>query len=363
MAFLDEDELAPAEPGARRYGADRQRQYLVRRFMALGVGVLILILLLLGIRGCLDARKERGFENYVRDLDAIVVESNQLSDTFFGRLQGQDSAQGGGQGGGGSDLELEAQIGGDRNTAEQLLERVEGLDTPGELEGAQDELVQAFELRRDGLEGIADQISTALGQEGQNEAVNAIANDMKEFLGSDVLYARARADILSVLQEEEITGEVDTSVFLPDPVEEWLDPVQLTTVISGAGAAEVDCQVCGTELLSTTLNPGGVVLTPDSLNTVTLGDDPPEIDVEVQNGGDSEINGLVINFELTGGTEPIQGETTIDRIASGGVETATLAFETEPETGVELSLEVNVVPVAGETLTDNNTSIYPIIFE
>jgi hypothetical protein len=362
LAFLDEDELAPAEPGARRYGADRQRQYLVRRFMALGVGVLILILLLLGIRGCLDARKERGFENYVRDLDAVVVESNQLSDTFFGRLQGGQDAQGGGQGGGGSDLELQAQIGGDRNTAEGLLERVEGLDTPGELEGAQDELVQAFELRRDGLAGIADQIPTALGTEGQNEAMEAIANDMKEFLASDVLYARARADIQRVLQEEEITGEVQASVFLPDPVEEWLDPVQLTTVITGAAAEEIDCQVCGTELLSTTLNPGEVVLTPDSLNTVTL-EGAPEIDVEVQNGGDSEINGLVVNFELTGGAEPIQGETTIDRIASGGVETATLAFESEPETGVELSLEVNVVPVPGETLTDNNTSIYPIIFE
>ena len=33
---------------------------------------LILILLVLGVRGCLDARKERGFENYVSDLDAIV---------------------------------------------------------------------------------------------------------------------------------------------------------------------------------------------------------------------------------------------------------------------------------------------------
>jgi hypothetical protein len=363
LAFLDEDELAPAEPGARRYGADRQRQYLVRRFLALGVGVLILILLLLGIRGCLDARKERGFENYARDLDAVVTESNQLSATFFGRLQGEDTGQGQGANGGGSDLELQAQIGGDRNTAEGLLERVEGLDTPGELEGAQDELVQAFELRRDGLAGIAEEIPTALGTDDRQDAIDAIANHMKEFLASDVLYARARTDIVTVLDEEEITGEVKESVFLPDPVEEWLDPIQLATVITSAGGTEAaDCTVCGTELLSTTLNPGGVVLTPDSLNTVSLGQ-APEIDVEVQNGGDAEINGLVINFELTGGAEPIQGETTIDRIASGGVETATLAFETEPETGVELSLEVNVVPVAGETLIDNNTSVYPITFE
>ena len=59
----------------------------MRRVIALGVGVLILILLLLGVRGCLNARKERGFENYVSDLDGIVDQSNQLSQEFFGRLE------------------------------------------------------------------------------------------------------------------------------------------------------------------------------------------------------------------------------------------------------------------------------------
>jgi hypothetical protein len=353
LAFLDEDELAPEESGARRYGADPQRQYLARRVMALGVGVLILILLLLGIRGCLDARKERGFENYARDLDAIVTESNQLSETFFNRLESPERNT--------SELNLQAQISGDRNTAEGLLNRVEGLDTPDELAGAQDELVQAFELRRDGLAGIADQIPTALGNNSA-DAIDAMVGDMKEFLASDVLYGRARTGIVGVLDDEGIAGEVKESVFLPDPIEQWLDPVQLTTIITSAAGEEIQCDVCGTELLSTALNPGGVALTPDSLNTVTL-DGTPEIDVEVQNGGDAEINGLVVSFELTGGTEPIQGETTIDRIAPGGIETATLAFDTEPQTGTELSLEVTVAPVPGETLTDNNSATYPIQFD
>jgi hypothetical protein len=355
LSFLDEDELAPEEPGARRYGADPQRQYLVRRIMALGIGVLILILLLLAIRGCLNARKERGFENYARDLSAIVAESNQLSETFFNRLTDPEQNT--------SELNLEAQIASDRNTADGLLNRVEGLDTPGDLEGAQSELEQALELRRDGLAGIADQIPAALGTENTTDAMNAIVGDMEEFLASDVLYARARGDIIEVLDDEGIAAEVEPSVFLQDPIEQWLDPVQLTTIITSAAGEEINCNVCGSELLSTTMNPGGVALTPDSLNTITLQGRPPEIDVEVQNGGDGEINGLVVSFELTGGAEPIQGETTIDRIAPGGIETATLAFDSEPETGTELSLEVTVAAVAGETLTDNNTSTYPITFE
>ena len=78
MAFLDEEEaLAPTgggEPPFRR-GRDQQRQIMVRRAVGAGVIVLLLILIVLGIRGCLDARKERSFENYARDLNAIVAQS------------------------------------------------------------------------------------------------------------------------------------------------------------------------------------------------------------------------------------------------------------------------------------------------
>jgi uncharacterized membrane protein len=34
--------------------------------------VLVLILLVLGVRGCLDARKERAIKDYVQDVSAVV---------------------------------------------------------------------------------------------------------------------------------------------------------------------------------------------------------------------------------------------------------------------------------------------------
>ena len=86
MAFLDEEEaLAPAggdEPPFRR-ARDHQRQIMVRRAVGVGVIVLLLILIVLGIRGCLNARKERSFENYARDLNAIVAQSEQLSERLL----------------------------------------------------------------------------------------------------------------------------------------------------------------------------------------------------------------------------------------------------------------------------------------
>ena len=108
MAFLDEDELQPAGSGSgpRRPGSERQRQLVLRRMIALGVGVLLVILLLLAVRGCLNARKERGFESYATDLEAIVEQSNQLSIEFFARLEDPPANA--------DPLELEAQIASDR---------------------------------------------------------------------------------------------------------------------------------------------------------------------------------------------------------------------------------------------------------
>ena len=186
LAFLDEEEaLAPTggdEPPSRR-ARDHQRQIMVRRAFGVGVVVLLLILIVLGIRGCLNERKERGFENYARDLNAIVAQSAQLSTDFFARLSDPGNL---------TPLSFEAEIDSYRGSAENLANRVDELDTPDELKGAQSELDLSFQLRSDALTGISDQISTALGTEGSNEAINLIAGYMDYFLASDVLYERAR---------------------------------------------------------------------------------------------------------------------------------------------------------------------------
>src|SRR5436190_1296806 len=154
---------------------------MVRRAVGLGVVVLLLILIVLGIRGCLNARKQRSFENYASDLNAIVAQTKQLSDTFFGKLNNPGNL---------SPLSFRAEIDTDRGTAQTLDDRVHALDTPGELNDAQNQLNQSYDLRRDGMAGIADQIPIALGKSGAGNAVNAIAAYMKYFLASDVLYAR-----------------------------------------------------------------------------------------------------------------------------------------------------------------------------
>jgi len=360
LAFLDDDDALPPDelPPSGRSGAAQPRPFLVRRLIALVIGVGFIILLVLAFKACLDNRKERSFENYNSDLSAIAAESQQLSEEFFGRLRDPGDL---------TDLSFKAEVSADRGTAENLYNRVQSLDAPDEVAEAQSELELAYRLRRDGVAGVADQISTALGSEGRQEALERIANYMRYFLASDVLYGRSREDIDATLDAEEISVAEDErlpdATFLPvppDPPNEWLDPTDLATTLTGV-AGDQDCApgVHGLALFETQIN--GTALTPDTPSTIS-GGGPFELSVEAENQGDSEETDVNVEYSLSG-ADSSEGSGTITRVEPGSTATAKLNIEPDPPTGEELTLKVTVTPVCGEEIADNNTSTYPVTFE
>ncbi len=354
MAYLDDDEPDPAPRGRppRGGGAAEPRPIVVRRLIALGVAVVFLFIVIFGIKACLDNRKERGFENYASDLTSIVTQTNQLSLEFFNRLVTPPKKS--------SPLNLQAAIAADRGTAEGLLDRVETLDTPDELAGAQDDLIKSYELRRDALAGIADAIPAALGAEGRQEAIDTIAEDMRLLLAGDVLYSRAFAEIASVFSEQEIPLELEDSNFLPEPVNRWLDDDELTLILSSFAADSGQCSgLHGLELVGVSIDKTPLVA--GSENTADLGDGL-DLKVEISNGGEADEVDVAVSAELAGPTGVIDGEGVISRIEPGQIASASVSFSADPPTDTPLSLEVKAQPVPCETILDNNSLTYTVTF-
>lgn len=324
-----------------------------KRLIAFAVGVAILVLLLFGLRACLDARKARSYEDYLRDLDALATNTSQLSSEFFQRFRDPGEA---------SKLEFQAQLGASRGTSEELLSRAQGLDAPDELDQAQKDLELAFELRRDGVASVVEQTETALGNRGSLAAVEQISLDMRKFLASDVLYSRAREEIERVLAEQELNGEVPPSQFLPEPIEPWLDELELAAMLARVAGETGGADTSrGTELSSTVLRPGNVPLAPDSLNSVAKL--PDGVEVAVVNGGVSDERDVVVSYEILGSTDLVEGEMTIARIAPGESGSTVIPVDGDIPTGEELSLIVTVLPVPGETIIENNKLAYRVTFE
>ncbi len=351
----DDDGFEEDQPDrSQRFGAPQQRPYLARRLMALVVGVGIIILIVIGFKACLDNRKERAFENYNSDLVAIAVESQQLSDDFFKLL---------GDPGNLDEAAFRAQVLSDRGTAESLLARVEGLDAPDEVAGAQDDLVTAYELRADGISGIAEQVDTALGTENESDALDQIAVFMRYFLASDVLYQRAREEINTTIDEEDVPVAQDERLpeenFLPD--DSFLDVNTLSTAFSGVAiGGECPPGVHGLARVNTVIN--DTELTPDAL-TVVAGGPPYTITVTAENQGDTEETAVPVEAALSGGEETFEGSAEIERIEPGASEDAEIEIDPEPATGQDLTLEVNVLPVCDEQVTENNMATFQVNFE
>jgi hypothetical protein len=320
----------------------------LRRGLALGAGLLILILIVLGVRGCLNARKHRALSDYARNVTQIVEETDQTSKSFFEKLSDPGSL---------SVTEFVAEVNADRSAMDNYAARVDGLDTPGDMSDAQRSLELVYELRGSAMTIVADKMSTALGDVGSEKAAEAIARQMNVLAAGDVVYASvARPEIDGVLADNGITGDdVPESVFVPDGIK-WLDEGEVSDAlgaVSGATGAATP-GVHGLGLLSTSVN--GTELSAEEATTVTV-EGTPEVEVQVQNQGESTENGITVSVTVNGKTLTAD----ISSIEAGETETVTIPLTSAPKG--EATLEVEAEPVPGEEVSENNEASYAVVFE
>ena len=350
MAITEDDRpYAPRRaPSTRRTSPERQRQIMVRRLVALGVAILILILIVLGVKGCLNARRTRGFENFVADLRSLTAQTKQLSKGFLSDLSNPPSSK----------LDFNTTMETDAGTASSLLARAQDLSTPGDLSGPHGDLVLAYDLRANALSGIAD----ALRSGGKGKAkTDAIIAHMKQLLASDVLYGRAQFQIDNTLANEGIDEQAPANVFLPNP-QRWLSASTIDSILAGVGVAGTTGAVSGvhgTGIVSATLD--GATLTPGVAATVTSAA-PNTLDISVANQGQSTEKNIRVTVNVSGGGRSETKTKTIPSIAAGGTETAAVELGSPP-TGSPLTIKANVAPVLGERITTNNRATYTVTFQ
>jgi CARDB len=337
----------PRRPRPRR--RSKRQQILLRRGAALGGGLILLILIVLGVKGCLDARKNRALSDYARNVSQIVEETNQTSKAFFGKLSDP---------GGLSVTEFTTQVSADRSAMDNYASRVDGLDTPGDMSHAQTSLELVYELRASAMNEIAEKMSTALGDVGAEQAMKVIARQMRKLLAGDELYAAVtRPEINAVLSANGIEGsDVPKSVFLPDETR-WLDESEVSSAlntVSGGSAGETS-GVHGLGLISTSID--GAELSTESATSVAS-EGTPEVEVTVQNQGESTENGVSVSVSVSGGST-LEG--TIDTIGAG--EESTVSIPLTPAPSGEVTLEVKVETVPGEQVSENNEASYTVAFE
>jgi CARDB len=356
-APLRDDEHPGTAPEGRparpvRDSGPRRRALLRRRFMALFIGLVLLALLVIGTRSCLDARQNRALSEYARDVDAVSIESAQQSRSLFGLLRG---------GGGKEAVEIQSTVNGFRAQADLLLDRARALDAPDPLASANRFLVYALEFRRDGLARLAAELPTALGEEGREAATDRITRNMRNFLASDVLFSqRVAPQLHQGLRQLDLAAEAPPARnFLP--AISWLEASTVSERLAALREGPGEAGAAARELALGVVTAGGETLSESSPVQVTAAQDLA-FSVQVENDGAVPEEEVKATVSITGGPAPLAVERTLESIPAGGSETVTLPLADTPPTGRPVTVEVRVDSAEGEGRTDDNRSSFPATF-
>ncbi len=364
MSFFEEGDEPRTSTGTRQRrpargeaGADQQ-QLMARRAVAGGVGLVVLILLIVGVNGCLQSQRESGLRDYNQEVASIISASDeQVGAPLFEALQG-----------GSSPLDRQQQVNQLRVAAEDQARRAGDFDVPGGMAPAQQSLLTVLDLRAGGVAEVARLLPGALRGGGSEDAVQSLAGQMQALLASDVIYdARTVPFIGETLEEEDLDGqEIADSAFMPDLA--WLDPATVAQRIGsqagGEGGGPQGEPAPGTHghgltsvsIGDTTLQPGGAV------NRVPAGSNIA-FTVVLQNQGENDEADFPVRVTLEGaGGRPLTVEARVDQTQAGQEATVSVPLEQAPPVGEPLTATVTVEPVPGEEMTENNQQEYTVLF-
>jgi hypothetical protein len=344
-----EDSPAPAPRRRQRPKRRPERQQIMlRRGLALGGGLIVLILIVLGVKGCLDARANRELSDYARNVTQIVEETEQTSKRFFDKLAEPGEL---------SVTDFVTEVNADASAMDNNSARIDSLSTPGDMSNAQDALELTYELRASAMTEISDKMRTALGDEGAARATASIARQMQKLLASDVLYETVvRPEIDGVLEANGISdSDVPESTFLPDGTK-WLDESTVSAALGGiSGSSTSTSGIHGLGLSSVSI--AGSELGAEPVTITSAEEETPEVEVSVENQGESTENGVGVTVSFEG--EELEGS--IETIGAG--ESGSVSIPLVPVPSGEVTLEVSVAAVPGEEVTTNNEESYAVIFE
>jgi len=305
----------------------------VRQAVGLGVALLLIIVVVLGVKGCVSSQKENSLKAYNRDVTSVISSSDRDVGQALFRLLGNGSQQG---------QDLQVQVNQLRLAADEDARRARKFDVPGDMKAAQDKLLLTLDLRAEGLRKIAADLPTALGRgQAARSAVSRIAGNMQYFLSSDVVYkARVAPLIKQTLDDAGVTGQQigATAGAANQPPAPGLHGHGLTSVSVG----------------DNTLQPSPVVNRVPATARVTF-------HVVFQNQGDNDENDVRVTVTVRGSGKTIAARKTVAQTKAGQSAEVDIPLGQTPPIGTA-SVNVVVAAVRGEQKTDNNRQTYTVIF-
>ena len=331
---------------------------MVRRAAALVIGLLVIVLLVVGINGCLNGRQEQALKDYNREVATIMRDADANVDAFY------DTLSAGGQ----PSTDVQSEINQLRIRAQALTKQAQGVDVPGDMRPAHRNVLLSLSLLQEAIGKVAEKLPAALSTDAATAvpAVRSIAGEIQAFDAANVVYNRRGAALIKeVLDDNEIGGQtIQNASFVENYG--WLQPSTVARRINSqagrgagdAGTSEPAPGLHGHGLLSVSV--GDLTLAAGA-NRIPAASNVT-FSVKVANQGDNPETDVRVRVRIRGAGDPISVQKVIDQTMAKTETTVAVPLGEAPPIGQPVTITAEVLPVGGEKNTTNNSVSYPALF-
>ncbi len=339
----------------RPAGPPRGVQPVIRLLFLVGVVVALFVVFGLLIQSCASTSKHDEYSSYMSRVARIAHGSQDDGAAVATALT---------TGGGAADIAKS--LDGIAEQERQNVAAAQRLSPPGRLRPENVDLVQALQLRVEGVQNLADVLRSAASSKSTSSAA-LLATQGNRLVASDVVYDDLfKAPTSAELKAQGVTGVVppeSTFVASPDLLNEHSFTLMLQR-LQGASTGGKVTGLHGTNIEQTKVLPAGTVLSPTAETTVKASTDLA-FAVDVKDSGDSQEVNIKVTLTLqrdNGGKAVVQTKT-IKVINPNQVVTVTFrGLNVAGFFALNSHLRINVAPVQGEKNVSNNKASYPVIF-
>ncbi|HWE13603.1 MAG TPA: hypothetical protein VG365_08835 [Solirubrobacteraceae bacterium] len=338
--------------GGRRPPGDQQAIQ-VRRAIALGALLVIVLLVALGIHSCDVSSTQSALQNYTSNVSSLMMQSAQNGKQLFSVLSGAAAK--------GNPTQVQTQVNQALADAKRLLGQARSISVPDQVRAGNQNVVMALSMRRDGISNIANEIQPALGTSANQSNINKIAAETARFYASDVLYKDyAAAAIAGAVNAAGVRfSPLSGGQFVPDV--QWLVPSYIASQLHVAGAPTSPTKVApgvhGHKLDSVSV--GGTPLTLGSTATVPA-KPAPSFTLTFTNTGTNKETNVVCKVTVNGTS--VSGQAVVPQTVPGNQATCTVPLNASPPAGTH-TVVAGIQRVPGEKSVVRNSQSFTITFQ
>jgi hypothetical protein len=333
---------------------------LLRLVGLIAFAILIVVLVVFWIQSCQASSKNKTYKGYMSKVAEVASASQTIGHQLGNALLQTGVKQ----------TTLQRRIAGLARQEQLDVERAREITPPGRLRDEHRAAIEALEFRVSGLNGLANALAATARTKDVDRAATVLASQMQRLLASDVVWDDEFKDPSDAeLRRQGVTGtNANGGPLVPDSnFLQSSDLVSATALapvlqrIRGGGVKVTPGTVRGTNIESTEVLPSGTQLNTSS-NTITVTTDMA-FRVTVKDSGQSQEVQLPVTLTIEqSGAPPITKRAKIPFINAGDTQTVTFKNLPQVKFGSQATIRVNVKPVPGERITDNNSAQYPAIF-